>query len=98
MRYHVDKTGEELKVFDVKDGFGLMLWKRAGLKSAIVTAKNEGLKGSLAKVRIRELLQNPTNQMITEAIDSAEYATFQNLINFTHGLNHDFLKHAQNNQ
>ncbi|MFH1645466.1 MAG: 3-deoxy-D-manno-octulosonate 8-phosphate phosphatase, partial [Candidatus Omnitrophota bacterium] len=30
----------ELKVFDVQDGFGLMLWRKAGLKSAIITAGN----------------------------------------------------------
>ena len=34
----LDEAGNELKVFDVHDGFGLMLWKRAGFKSAIVTA------------------------------------------------------------
>lgn len=31
---------QEIKFFDVHDGFGLMLWKRAGLKSAIITAGN----------------------------------------------------------
>ena len=38
--------GQETKVFDVQDGFGIMLWKRAGLKSAIITA---GLTGAVAK-------------------------------------------------
>ncbi|MDD4879281.1 MAG: HAD-IIIA family hydrolase [Candidatus Omnitrophica bacterium] len=34
-----DNYGDEFKAFDVQDGYGLMLWWRAGLKSAIVTAK-----------------------------------------------------------
>lgn len=32
-------SGDELKFFDVSDGMGLSLWSRAGLKSAILTAK-----------------------------------------------------------
>lgn len=47
-------------------------------KGAIITAKNEGLSGNLLKTRVGELLQNPTNQMVKESIDAAEYATFQN--------------------
>ncbi len=32
--------GEEIKRFDIKDGFGLRLAKRAGLKTAIITARH----------------------------------------------------------
>lgn len=46
-------------------------------KEAIVIAKNEGLSGQAAFTRIKELLQKPTNEMITNSIDAAEYATFQ---------------------
>lgn len=45
-------------------------------KQAIVTAKNEGLKGSARKARIKELLLEPTNEMVAGAIDAAEFATF----------------------
>ena len=35
-------SGEQVKLFNVQDGFGLMLLKKAGLKSAIVTAGSSG--------------------------------------------------------
>ncbi|MBI5573498.1 MAG: hypothetical protein HY919_02960 [Elusimicrobia bacterium] len=47
-------------------------------KQAEVEAINQGLKGQAAKDLIKELLLNPTNKMIVNAIDVAEYATFQN--------------------
>jgi 3-deoxy-D-manno-octulosonate 8-phosphate phosphatase (KDO 8-P phosphatase) len=34
----ITDSGQETKVFDVQDGFGIMLWHKAGLKSAIITA------------------------------------------------------------
>lgn len=34
-----DDKGGELKFFDVQDGLGVILMKRAGLKTAIITAK-----------------------------------------------------------
>jgi len=34
----ISSSGKEVKVFDVQDGFGIMLWHRARLKSAIITA------------------------------------------------------------
>jgi len=34
-----DEFGDELKFFDVQDGSGLFLWRRAGLRSAIITAR-----------------------------------------------------------
>lgn len=34
----IDELGREIKVFNVLDGFGLMLWRKAALKSAIITA------------------------------------------------------------
>jgi len=33
-------SGKEIKVFDVHDGLGIMLWKKAGFKTAIITAGN----------------------------------------------------------
>ena len=43
--------GDELKFFDVQDGFGLTLLNRAGIKSVIITAK----KSRIVKVRARDL-------------------------------------------
>jgi 3-deoxy-D-manno-octulosonate 8-phosphate phosphatase (KDO 8-P phosphatase) len=34
----MDSRGNEIKFFNVHDGLGLMLWRKAGLKSAIITA------------------------------------------------------------
>jgi len=46
-------------------------------KQAMLMVKNEGLRGAQAVDRVRQLLVEPTNAMISEAIDTAEYATFQ---------------------
>lgn len=43
--------GDELKFFDVQDGAGLVFWNRAGLKSAIITAR----RSRLVKRRAKEL-------------------------------------------
>ena len=34
-----DSTGREIKVFDVQDGFGIVILKEAGFKTAIITAR-----------------------------------------------------------
>src|SRR3990167_11180649 len=38
-RIIVDDTGKELKNFNVKDGFGLVLLMKKGLKTAIISAR-----------------------------------------------------------
>jgi len=43
--------GDELKFFDVQDGFGVILVKNAGIKVVIVTAK----KSKIVKMRANEL-------------------------------------------
>ena len=43
--------GDELKFFDVQDGFGITLLRRAGIKSLIITAK----KSKIVKMRARDL-------------------------------------------
>ncbi len=35
----IDSNGDEIKNFDVQDGFGMVLLRRAGLKLAIITAR-----------------------------------------------------------
>ncbi len=44
-----DNFGDEFKVFDVQDGYGIALWCRAGLKSAIITAKKSRIVSRRAK-------------------------------------------------
>lgn len=43
--------GDELKFFDVTDGFGISLLNRAGIKTVIITAK----KSRIVKMRARDL-------------------------------------------
>ena len=43
--------GDELKFFDVQDGFGITLLNRVGIKSVIVTAK----KSRIVKLRARDM-------------------------------------------
>lgn len=43
--------GDELKFFDVQDGFGITLLRRAGIKSVIITAK----KSRIVKLRARDM-------------------------------------------
>lgn len=43
--------GDELKTFDVKDGFGIILLRRAGIETVIITAK----KSKVAKLRAKDL-------------------------------------------
>ena len=43
--------GEELKFFDVQDGFGISLLNRAGIKTVIITAK----KSKIVRHRARDL-------------------------------------------
>ena len=52
-------SGDELKFFDVTDGMGLVLWSRAGLKSAILTAKKSRVVSKRSKeVHIDRVYQN----------------------------------------
>lgn len=48
--YYSDK-GEELKVFNVKDGQGIVMWHRAGFKSGIIS----GRSSKIVSVRATEL-------------------------------------------
>lgn len=50
-RLYFSASGEELKVFDVKDGQGLVLWHKAGFSSGIIS----GRKSEIVETRAREL-------------------------------------------
>ncbi len=60
-----DEYGAELKHFDVQDGAGLFFWHRAGLRSAVITARRSRLLRRRAKemqvdfVRQRALIKLP---------------------------------------
>ena len=44
-----DSAGKETKVFDVQDGFAVIIFKRAGFKTAILTARSSPVVGLRAK-------------------------------------------------
>ena len=53
-----DEDGNELKHFDVQDGAGMVFWSRAGLRSAIITARRSRLLKRRAKeMRVQYLRQ-----------------------------------------
>jgi YrbI family 3-deoxy-D-manno-octulosonate 8-phosphate phosphatase len=41
-RLYFSSRGEEMKVFDVRDGQGLVSWHRAGFKSGIISGRGAG--------------------------------------------------------
>lgn len=56
--------GDELKFFDVQDGFGVLLARSAGMKVAIITAKGSKVVKMRAKeLNIDALYQNATNKL-----------------------------------
>jgi 3-deoxy-D-manno-octulosonate 8-phosphate phosphatase (KDO 8-P phosphatase) len=58
-------SGKEIKIFDVHDGFGIMLWKKAGLVSAIVTAgKSSAIIHRAERLKIDKVYQNAKNKLI----------------------------------
>ena len=50
-RLYFSASGEELKVFDSKDGQGLVMWHEAGFRSGIISGRNS----SIVDVRARQL-------------------------------------------
>ncbi len=45
----LDQKGNEVKVFDVKDGFAIVLFHRAGYKTAIISARSAAAVSARAK-------------------------------------------------
>lgn len=48
-RLYFTERGEEMKVFDVRDGYGLVLWLRAGFRSGIISGRNSPIVDARAK-------------------------------------------------
>src|SRR6187399_1411188 len=47
-RLYFTERGEEMKVFDVRDGYGLVLWHRAGFRSGIISGRKSPILNSRA--------------------------------------------------
>lgn len=50
-RLYVSASGEDMKVFHVRDGQGLVTWHKAGFRSAIISGRNS----PIVELRAREL-------------------------------------------
>jgi 3-deoxy-D-manno-octulosonate 8-phosphate phosphatase (KDO 8-P phosphatase) len=50
-RLYFSETGEVLKVFDVKDGQGIVTWHKAGFRSGIISGRNS----PIVNIRATEL-------------------------------------------
>ena len=48
-RIIIDSKGVETKNFDVQDGFGIVLLKKCGIKTAIISARKSGVTAHRAK-------------------------------------------------
>ena len=63
-----DSTGKELKMFNVQDGMGIVLFHRAGFKTAIISARSNKAVDVRAKdLKISKVYQNAFPK--TEAFD-----------------------------
>ena len=61
-----DNKGNGYKFFDVKDGFGIALLRRAGIESAIITAKKSKAVARRAKdFKLKYLYQNCHDKLKT---------------------------------
>lgn len=61
-----DNKANELKFFDVQDGFGIVLLKRAGIPSAIMTAKRSKIVSRRARdFKIDHVYQNCFDKLET---------------------------------
>ncbi|HBG60344.1 MAG: hypothetical protein A2Y03_02110 [Omnitrophica WOR_2 bacterium GWF2_38_59] len=55
----LDHSGNELKFFDVQDGYGVALIRRAGIKTAIISARSAGAVTSrAADLKIDKVFQD----------------------------------------
>ena len=76
-------SGKETKVFDVQDGFGIMLWHKAGLKSAIITAgKASAIKYRADTLNIDKVYEDAKDKLAYYKIIKAEFGVSDSQICF----------------
>ncbi|HNV24292.1 MAG TPA: HAD-IIIA family hydrolase [Candidatus Omnitrophota bacterium] len=65
-KINLNEQGKEVKNFDVYDGFGLFLWRNAGLKTAIISARFSFAVSARAKdLKIDHVYQDAYPKMNT---------------------------------
>jgi len=58
-KINMDAKGQEIKVFDVQDGFGIVFFKRAGFKTAIISARSaEAVTARAKDLKFDKVYQN----------------------------------------
>jgi len=72
---YVDAIYRSLGAEDIL--FRELAMQESFVQQAILQAKNEKLKGEDYKERVKDLLEIPNNEMVLQAIEEAEYATYQ---------------------
>lgn len=61
---NIDSNGEEFKIFDVQDGFGIVFFRRAGFKVAIISARSANAVTARAKdLGIDRVYQDQKNKV-----------------------------------
>lgn len=82
-RLYFSKDGEELKVFHVRDGQGLVMWHAAGFRSGIISGRNSPIVEMRAKqLGVEFIFQgrkekiSAFNEMIAAAGVSADQVAF----------------------
>ncbi len=64
-RLHFSERGEELKVFHVRDGQGIVEWHNAGFRSGIISGRNSPIVESRAKQLGIEFVLQGRNEKIS---------------------------------
>lgn len=64
-RVYINAEGTETKAFDIRDGFGVVMGRRAGLKFVIIT----GLKSAIVETRAAQLGIEEVHQGFVEKAD-----------------------------
>jgi 3-deoxy-D-manno-octulosonate 8-phosphate phosphatase (KDO 8-P phosphatase) len=64
-RLYFSAHGEEMKVFDVRDGQGIVLWHRAGFKSGIISGRGAGeiIRRRAEELKIEFVRVNSTDKV-----------------------------------
>lgn len=77
-RLYYNESGEALKVFHVRDGYGLVIWHKAGLRSGIISGRSLALTETRAReLGIEFLRQKSENKLedYREILDSAQVSS-----------------------
>lgn len=80
-KIYYNNVGEEIKVFDVKDGLGLRVWKKLGRKSAIITGRKSPIVEKRAKeLEVDEIFMGVENKAEVVSILQEKYSLSQEQI------------------